>query len=213
MNWPPGTIFKTALGITVGDQVSTEYDSGPYRVRFINGPVYWQEINDIIIRTWPVVHLACCSLESVEVCAYLGAIRQAENGHWYADGGDEIFVTPDPDHHPQLVDMFDSYPVAEPYQFKDGVDYTRVRGCWHCRRCGDFNAPEQHPRCNVVSCPTCGQSSQLVILMPPRVIGTWQHNAYYYETNYGKVWPGHVTYGQALPEKHNFRKDKPWGPV
>jgi hypothetical protein len=93
MSRPP---FKTALGISTGDIVSTSYNTGPYEV-------------------WDIYSLdrGLISLELIAPGAprpgrreshfWLNNIRR-EGDRWFNPRGDEIFV--EPSHRPQQTGLF-----------------------------------------------------------------------------------------------------------
>lgn len=152
-------IYKKALGIRVGDIVTTSYNTGPYEVWSIWGPKCWHKGGlDYTIWPWPVISLLCVYAQGHYFFgrhgfSHLNEIHQ-EGDRWLGPHGSEIFVAPPSDGYPNLpIDMFLSYPPApEPYLFQDGVDYTEW--AWHCRGCGlDFN--EIRDSYSPPLCPVC----------------------------------------------------------
>ena len=154
-------VYKEALGIQVGDIITTSYDTGPYEVWHIWGPKYWHKGLDWIIWPWPVISLLCVYAPGHHFFgrrgfSYLNEIHQ-ENDRWFMPYG-EIFIASPVGGYPDLpMDMFLNYaPSAEPYPFQDGVDY--IAWAWHCRGCGlDFNevrddhSPPLCPNCQYIA--------------------------------------------------------------
>lgn len=143
----PGRVYKEALGIRVGDIVTTSYDTGPYEVWYIFGPSYVSKgVGDIVVRLWPVMSLTLVEPGeqprwlSCSPFSYINEVRQ-EDGHWFTRS-DEVFMQR-PERYPDLpVDMFRSHPAPpQPYQFQSDVDYyAGDRRVWQCRKCeADFN--------------------------------------------------------------------------
>ena len=165
-------VHKEALGIRVGDVITTSYGTGPFEVWSIYGPRCWDEGLNWIIWTWPVISLKLittegnprhgkCTVNSEHYFSYINELRR-ENSRWFNTMGDEIFARPPRSGYPNLpVDIFLSYPPASaPYLFQDGVDYhAGYRRVWRCCRCGlDFNweptsrnGPPHCPRCNYIA--------------------------------------------------------------
>lgn len=151
-------IYKEALGIRVGDIVTTSYGTGPYVVWSIWGPKLWHAGHPAwTIWPWPVISLMCVYAEGHHSFgrlgfSYLNEIHQ-EADRWITAGGNEVFVAPPVGGYPDLpTDMFLSFPPApEPYPFQDRVDYAAW--AWHCR-CGlDFN--EVRDGHSPPLCPDC----------------------------------------------------------
>lgn len=172
-------VYRTALGISVGDILRVRYNmpgsrpdsmSDPYEVWDIYGPYYVsRSIGALFIRTWPVISLRCVlpgnkhpvEDHSANGFRYLGAIRQ-EGERWFDDQNAEIVMV---QHGLAALPMqLFAEPAEQPYQFQEGVDYAR--DCWHCPQCGlDFNAPREDKWAPAVH---CGWPADEVYLMEPR---------------------------------------------
>lgn len=163
-------VITTALGISTGDRIWTSYGTGGI-VTHISRPHYVDEYTSFRgIRTWPVV-----SVNYDKDCT-INDIRQ-EGDRWFTDTDDEIFI--EKAHKTDLLqlDMFETVlEPCEPYEFREGVDYTL--NAWSCDKCGDFNAEPESGDMRW-HCPTCKRYGvyQLYV-MPPREPGAKQHNSY-----------------------------------
>ena len=167
-------IFKQALGIRVGDVVTTSYGSGPFYVWSIHGPVRFRKSMDIVIYPWPVVSLQLVATEDHHLYRrhargrFFGINDIFRRGdQWFTVGGDEVFIRPPRLGYPELrIDMFLSFPAdPEPYRFQDGVDYEKGhRQVWHCERCDlDFNTDE--PVRRPPPCIQCGRWASTKVIM------------------------------------------------
>jgi hypothetical protein len=158
-------VYKTALGISVGDLVRTSYDTGPYRVKSINPPHYVENwVGVLVIRTWPVVSLVCSDPVKKDGDCYLNGIRR-EVERWFNDQNDEIFVTPAAAGQMFQMELL-SVDEQPPYAFQAGVDYRH--NAWKCDRCGvDFNA-EPNPDHPLWPADHCGYTTTKLLLMEPR---------------------------------------------
>lgn len=168
-------VYNSALGISVGDLVRTSYGTGPYEVRRVNGPYFYNESlpSVLVVRTWPVIFIGFSDN------AGIGSIRN-EGTRWFTDSNDEVFVTTrNPKQKPAQLPMFWQAGHG-PYPFKPGVDYTH--NVWRCKHCGDFNAEPNDERLRLRwHCPICGKSYAVVykiILITQRVVGKSQLNEY-----------------------------------
>jgi hypothetical protein len=143
----------SALGITVGDIVTTSYKTGPYRVTQIIGPCYWSggEWTPLLIFDTPHISLVLEDLRDgmYRTDSYISDIRVVGN-RWFTSMNDEIFVEPvlpAPEFAGTLFALFDELvdvnplPIPAPYKLQEGVDYeVCLRQVWHCGTCGrDFN--------------------------------------------------------------------------
>ena len=136
---------ESALGIWVGNLVSTSYGTGPYVVRSIGGPVLFRKGLDIIVYPMPVVCLSLSYAKGHRLWdardragkAYINDIYR-DGERWFGLAGDEIFVASG--NECVQLGLFNNR-VAMPYVFQSGVDYEAGHQCvWHCERCGlDFN--------------------------------------------------------------------------
>lgn len=164
---------NTMLGISIGDIITTSYSTGPYIVHVLYGPYYTSPgLNGLVIRTWPVVGLECGD-------AWINDVRQ-EGDRWFTDSNDEIYVqSSEPEG--QLL-LFDLPHGEQPYSFDPQVDYHRFGEVWRCARCGiDYNAPDEPEPWRGGICPRCGRATppgDAILLMPPRIVGVEQLNAY-----------------------------------
>lgn len=168
-------MIRTLLGISIGDIVTTSYGTGPYVVQELCGPYYTAPgLMGLVIRTWPVIDLGFGDYSGVN------DVRQ-EGDRWFTDSNDEIYVQ-HRDPEGQLW-LFDPPSVGElPYVFDPQVDYRRFGEVWRCERCKiDYNAPDEPEAWRGGICPCCGRSTPpccAILLMPPRVVGLQQRNAY-----------------------------------
>jgi len=162
--------YQTALGISVGDRVSTSYGTGGI-VTHVSRPHYVERgVSSLVVRTWPVMSL------NYDGDKIINDIR-IEGNRWFTDADDEIFIEKAQPEYPLQMDMFEAtLEPFEPYRFRAGVDYSR--NVWMCEECGDFNAG---PEMNDMRwrCPICGKYGVTkIILMQPRVHGKKQWNSY-----------------------------------
>lgn len=173
-------VYRSALGITVGDIVQVRYNhaggnpnsvSRPYEVWSIRGPLYYEQCgHSLVIRSWPVIYLTCVrpgvqhptpGMSGSNGFSYVGGIRQ-EGERWFDDQNAEIIILQRGTVTLSLG-LFAEPPEA-PYRFQPGVDYTR--DCWHCRTCGiDFNAESPG---RWMPAGHCNWPALRVVLMPPR---------------------------------------------
>ena len=168
--------YQTALGISIGDRVSTSYGTGGI-VTHVSKPHYVEyDVGGLVVRTWPVVSL---NYEGTPYAVHgnniINDIR-AEGDRWFTDADDEIFIEKAHEYSLQM-EIFETAPEPfEPYKFRAGVDYSR--NVWMCEECGDFNAgPEMDDM--RWRCPICGKYGVTkIILMQPRVHGKKQLNSY-----------------------------------
>ena len=177
--------YQTALGISVGDRVSTSYGTGGI-VTHVSRPYYVEyDVGGLVVRTWPVVSL---NYEGTPYAVHgdkiINDIR-IEGDRWFTDADDEIFVEKahNKPEYPLQMDMFETaLEPFEPYRFRAGVDYSR--NVWMCEECGDFNAgPEMDDM--RWHCPICGKYGVTkIILMQPRVHGKKQLNSYLLSLGY-----------------------------
>jgi len=175
--------YQTALGISVGDRVSTSYGTGGI-VTHVSRPHYVERgVSSLVVRTWPVMSL---NYEGTPYAVHgdkiINDIR-IEGDRWFTDADDEIFVEKAQPEHPLQMNMFEAtLEPFEPYKFRAGVDYSR--DVWSCEECGDFNAgPEMDDM--RWHCPICGKYGVTkIILMQPRVHGKKQLNSYLLSLGY-----------------------------
>lgn len=178
---------KEALGIKVGDIVSTSYGTGPYRVISIHGPVWWEDnIFYLVVWPYPVISLVVVGPDESEKAnhhCFLNEIHQ-EGERWFNDSGDEIFLLEKdkfpkaPEPKPEQMDMFSllkpavenapkAMPLNEPYKFQEGVDYSDPKHVFHCPICRvDYNGDYWN---NGHTCPRCPSGKHLgtmIIIMP-----------------------------------------------
>jgi hypothetical protein len=144
----PRPPYKKALGIAPGDIITTSYGTGPYEVWDISSPRYWHKhIGALVIWPWPVISLILFHADNPPETrsyhfAYINDIH-CDNGRWFTDNGDEIFV--EKPQQPRAIQMslpLTSQNTAVPYDFQPGVDYRAGDGrVFHCPQCScDFNA-------------------------------------------------------------------------
>ena len=170
-------IYKTALGISIGDRVSTSYGTGGI-VTHVSRPHYVERgVSSLVVRTWPVMSL---NYEGTPYAVHgdkiINDIR-IEGDRWFTDADDEIFIEKAQPEYPLQMNMFEAtLEPFEPYRFRAGVDYSH--NVWLCEECGDFNADPEMDDMRWY-CPACGQYGVTkIILMQPRVHGKKQWNSY-----------------------------------
>jgi hypothetical protein len=171
-------IYQTALGISVGDRVSTSYGTGGI-VTHVSRPYYAEyDVSGLVVRTWPVVSL------NYDGDKIINDIR-IEGDRWFTDADDEIFVEKahNKPEYPLQMDMFETaLEPFESYRFRAGVDYSR--NVWMCEECGDVNASPEMDDMRW-HCPICGKYGVTkIILMQPRVHGKKQLNSYLLSLGY-----------------------------
>lgn len=140
--------YKQALGIATGDIVTTSYDTGPYEVWGIHGPITWvQTLTSLVIWPWPVISLTLFEpnyppTRKDHRFSYINNIHR-EDHQWFNDMGNEIFVEKPPRPKPIQMGLFDQPEQAAPlpYTYQPGIDYYTGDGfVFHCPKCGaDFN--------------------------------------------------------------------------
>ena len=142
-------VYKEALGIAVGDIITTSYGSGPYRVTHIWGPKTWYAIyNEMTIWPYPIISLILSHVDfNQRTTAYINNVHR-EGDRWFTDcvsylgERSEVFVQkPDTPTPPMQISLFTQV-EPPPYQLQPDVDYNAGDGhVWHCNQCGtDFNA-------------------------------------------------------------------------
>lgn len=169
-------VYKEALGIKVGDIVTTSYRTGPYEVWSIFGPRFYDRQLNIIIYPWPVISLCLVAtaehhlfVKKPHLDRHFFGVNEIhlEGDRYLTTMGDEIFVRPPRLGYPDLpIDMFKSHAaVPEPYPFREGVDYhAGTRQTWHCVYCGlDFNTKERIR--GAPFCVGCGKIASTRIVM------------------------------------------------
>lgn len=143
----------SALGIHIGDIITTSYGTGPYVVTSIHGPHYVQRtIWGLCVTVHPEISVGLRCLKTDKDGFIINNIRRLPAGRWMSRG-DTIYVESvgvKSDHQGQLFDAL----TPAPYEFQAGVDYQQT--AWKCGNCGcDFNAPAldiPHP---ALPCPRC----------------------------------------------------------
>ena len=168
-------IYRQALGITTGDVITTSYKSGPYIVKQISGPYYFQK-TFAYLTIWPSP-VICLTLSyadpSLTSTAYINHIHREPDGRYLTDCHDEIFVHKSAQPSPAQLPLLDPVTSSE-YPYQPGINYhagdTHV---WHCRDCGsDFNAEKQNRHCGP-ACPYCTRRFP-TIAIPIIVMGNGQ---------------------------------------
>jgi hypothetical protein len=171
-------MITQALGISVGDIISTSYGSGPYRVVEISQPVKFSiRALHIVIRDHEVTHLKLADLDGEsKTPSYIGSIRRVGSDRWATDMNDEIFVEKKGEVSGAQLDLFSVLtPEAAPdYDFQAGCDYRAGAGkVWRCDGCGkDFNTAESSKRS--ASCPDCASGSTAIYFMAAPALDDWR---------------------------------------
>lgn len=156
-------IFKTSLGISIGDRVRTSYGSGGIVTSILPPRFVSKFVGPLIVRSWPVMDI------TYDKQSFINSVRR-EGGRWFTDQNDEVIVERGaglPSAGMQM-DLFGSeYPIPAPYPFNPNVDYDGL--AWRCEKCDlDFNAPLE-TRYGRWHCIQCGKYGVMrVLLMHPR---------------------------------------------
>lgn len=171
-----------ALGISVGDIVSTSYKTGPYEVFQISGPRWIQQgaLNFIILPE-PVISLACIvpgtarpRIHVDKIDGWLNDIRFSE-GKWLTAQNDEIFVSKSDKVANSLLDLIElrgeEKPTPERPRLLHDLDWSLpVRNCEKCNLYWNF---ETTIRGRIDRC-SCGNFAHAVVQMPDN----WGISAY-----------------------------------
>jgi len=145
--------IKSALGIYTGDLITTSYNTGPYIIHHVHGPITsFTGVGYLVILDHPEISLTLSTPNAKRkgTGGYINNIRQV-NDRWYTAQNNEIFITRPyqaPAAPTTLFDLMkpphevDFLPTPPPYQFNPCVDYDAgPRRTWHCDDCHvDFNA-------------------------------------------------------------------------
>lgn len=133
-------LYKTALGIEVGDLLTTSYGTGPEYVKDIHGPYVTSEIGThLVLLPSPQISV---SLQKLDMSKHdwrgINGIRQDGN-RWLTFNCSEVFIEKPAVRVAMQIDMFQSYPSTPPlYQRDKDVDYSIY--AWKCCKCDrDFN--------------------------------------------------------------------------
>ena len=151
--------LQSALGIQTGDIVTTSYNTGPYFIYCIRGPITsFNGMGYLVILDHPEISLTLSTPNAKRkgTGGFINNIRQVD-ARWYTAQNNEIFITKP--HHATLgpttlfdvldpPDQVDILPTPPLYQLNPSVDYDAgPRRTWHCEDCNvDFNAtpPNRH---------------------------------------------------------------------
>lgn len=159
MSSNPKIEIKEALGISVGDVVTTSYGSGPYEVKSVRPPQkFCKSIFSIVIRDHEVTSLVLRDLDgNCNTDSYINNIRRVGD-RWATDMNDEVFVEKKNKLviiQPDLFAVAAKSDIPAEYQMQEGCDYRAGAGrIWHCEYCAkDFNSPEKQRL--PYFCPDC----------------------------------------------------------
>jgi hypothetical protein len=191
----PNTSLKitSALGIQAGDIVTTAYNSGPYMVHQIHGPItHFTGVGHLVILDHPEISLILSTANAKRkgTAGFINNIRQV-NSHWYTAQNDEIFITrhPAPEREPtSLLDLFDPLsqveilPIPPLYPLNPTVNYQAgPRRAWHCPECDvDFNAIPTHKHWCEHDCQTI--ANEIFYIRAPEPDDRRPHFSYYVMT-------------------------------
>lgn len=172
--------INKALGISIGDKLTTSYGSGPYEVKSIWGAYWWWtslEANHDHVTIWQYPVASFTVSQNDKRDCYINHVHQDGN-RWFSDSGDEIFVEKNFSakkfHQIALFDFIDSIPDdprRQPYRFDPDVDYSNqetVFQCWKCRR--DFNGKKWNGGHANPHCPYCNAWVAKTVIVMDRVI-------------------------------------------
>ena len=145
--------IQRALGIQPDDIITTSYNTSPYIVHHIHGPItYFTGVGHLVILDHPEISLTLSTPNAKRKGhgGFINNIRQVDQ-RWYTAQNDELFITT-----PQLApvppanffdifnppDQVELLPTPPLYQLNPSVDYEAgPRRTWHCEHCNvDFNA-------------------------------------------------------------------------
>jgi hypothetical protein len=145
--------IQRALGIQTGDIITTSYNTGPYIIHHIHGPItYFTGVGHVVILDHPEISLTLSTPNAKRKGhgGFINNIRQVDQ-RWYSAQNDELFIT-----RPQLApaqpansstysippNHVELLPTPPLYQLNPSVDYEAgPRRTWHCEHCNvDFNA-------------------------------------------------------------------------
>lgn len=172
-----------ALGISLGDILTTSYKTGPFEVTAISAPHKFIITSFyIIIRDHQVTSFTL--READKKCltnSYINNVRRTGD-RWATDQNDEIFVEKKYRQNIVQIGLFDEpeHPLVKDYPFQPGCDYRAGAGkVWHCPKCRkDFNSPVKKKL--PYWCPACRQDGKFlpvslpVFFIEAPAVGDWR---------------------------------------
>jgi DNA-directed RNA polymerase subunit RPC12/RpoP len=181
-------VLTSALGIAVGDRLTTSYSDTPYEVVSLTPPRKFHiSPMHVVIRDFAVISLVLKDLRDGfhNSESYINNIRRAGESLWLTDQNDRILVEKSPvrktgvqltifDALMNQAERKDDAENVPDYPFQPGVDYARGTGkVWHCGECErDFNTIEKPPVVRSLPCPYCAYPlSAAVYLMKQPPLG------------------------------------------
>lgn len=189
---PPARI-KSALGIQTGDLVTTSYNSGPYIVHHIHGPItHFSGVGHLVILDHPEISLILSTpgAKRKGTAGFINNIRQINN-RWYTEQNAEVFINRPPlldREATSLLDLFDPpnqvgiLPIPPLHALNPSVNYEAgPRRTWHCPECNiDFNATPSHNHYCEHDCQTV--ADEMFYVRAPHPDDRRPHYSYYVVT-------------------------------
>lgn len=155
--------FRSALGITTGDYVTSDLAPGVLQVIRISDPAFTSWNTGIaVVRTWPVVTLYCQPACGAGPSVILGDVRM-QNGEWFTDINQRVVVIrnaglPIGSAHAVRLEAKDPPVLAS--------SLNHLRPAWYCPICRFvWTAPAA-----IRQCRSCGfdRGIQKAALLGPR---------------------------------------------